>query len=145
MKRSMPLAAAIAAEVFEQQCGDALAVVSVVDHEGRVGVVAARPPLVARPSEQLVVRFDDEGGPVDEVNVGEVLEFTSTERRLGREVAAVLALVGLAGVEGAEARRIGRGDRPDRHRLAVAEDGVRRPRGGVPHGRRVGKPSSAEP
>ena len=46
----------------------------VVDHERRVGVVAAWPSLVARPAEQLAVRFDDEGGPVDEVDVGEVVE-----------------------------------------------------------------------
>ena len=122
-------------EVLEQQRGDADAVMGVVDHERRVGVVATGPTFVTRPADDLAVRFDDEGGPVDEVDVGEVGQLPGTERRLRREVAAVAALVGLTGVELGEPRGVGRGDRTDRDRLAVTEYGVRRPRRRVLHDR----------
>ena len=78
--------------MLEQQRGDALAVVGVVDLERRVGVVAAGPALVAGPGDELAVALDDEGDAVDEVDDGEVLEVGVGEVRLGREVAAVDAL-----------------------------------------------------
>ena len=34
-----------------------------------LGVVAVRPPLVARPGDELAVRLDDERDAVDEVDV----------------------------------------------------------------------------
>ena len=86
-------------EVLEEQGGDALALVMVVDHEGGVGVVAPAPALVAGPRDQLVVALDDERGTVDEVDVGEALELGGRELGLRREVAAVDALGGLAAVE----------------------------------------------
>ena len=114
-------------EVLEQQRGDALALVLVVDHEGGVGVVAAGPPLVAGPGDELAVALDDQGHAVDEVDVGEVLEVGFGQLRLRREVAPVDALGGLPLVERGERRRVGRADRPDVRRLAVAEDDVAGP------------------
>ena len=96
----MPLADGEGGEMFEQQRGDAEALMSVVDHERRVGVVTTSPPFVARPAEQLAVRLDDERRPIDEVDVREVVELALAQRRLGGEVAAVPALLGLPFVEG---------------------------------------------
>ena len=42
-------------EMFEEQRGDAEPLMSIVDHERRVGVIAASPPLVTRPTEQLAM------------------------------------------------------------------------------------------
>ena len=61
-------------EVLEQQRGDALAVVAVVDHERHLGVVTVVPSLVARPGDELAVLLDDERGAIDEVDVREALQ-----------------------------------------------------------------------
>ena len=95
----MPLLPGDRRQVLEQQRGDALALMLVVDHERRLSVVAAGPALVAGPRDQLVVALDDERGPVDEVDVGEALQLGLGQLRLGREVPAVDALGGLAAVE----------------------------------------------
>ena len=59
-------------EVFEQQRGDPGALEGVVDHERCFGFVSTRPPFVARPGDELIVRLDGERSPVDHVDVGEV-------------------------------------------------------------------------
>ena len=120
-------------EVLEEQRGDPDALVGVVDHERRIGVVTARPSFVAGPAEQLAVRLDEQGGAVDEVDVGEVGQLTLAQPRLRREVPAIATLVGLSFVELRQSRRVRRSDRTDRNRLPVAEDGVRRPRRRVGH------------
>ena len=56
-------------EMLEHQRRDALTLVVVVDHERGFGLVAAGPPFVARPGDELAVRLDGEGDPVDHVDV----------------------------------------------------------------------------
>ena len=114
-------------EVLEQQGGDALALVAVVDLERDVGVVAAGPPLVAGPGDELAVALDHEGDAVDHVDVREVLQVGVAERRLRREEAPVDALVGLAAVERGERRGVVGADRAHEHALAVAEHDRARP------------------
>ena len=108
VNRCDPVRAGDGGEVLEQEGGDALALVLVVDLERSVGVVAAGPALVARPGDELAEALDDQRGPIDEVDDGEVLEVGTGERRLRREVAAVPALRRLTGVEGGQGRRVGR-------------------------------------
>ena len=113
-------------QVLEQERGDALALVGVVDLERGVGVVAAGPALVAGPGDELALALDDEGDAVDEVDLGEVPEIGVAQVRLRREEAAVDALAGLAVVEGGERRGVVGPDRPHEGALAVAEhDGAR--------------------
>ena len=79
-------------EVLEQQRGDALAVVGVVDHERGVGIVATGPTLVARPGDELAVPLDAQRGAVDHVDVGEVAQLRRRQLGLGGEEAAVDAV-----------------------------------------------------
>jgi hypothetical protein len=69
--------------VLEEQRGDALALVLVIDHEGGVGVVAPGPPFVARPADELAETFDDERLPVDVVDVREVRQVGVGQRWFG--------------------------------------------------------------
>ena len=69
-----PVRAGDRREVFEQQRGDALAVMAVVDHERHLGVVAVVPAFVARPGDELAVLLDHERRPIDEVDVREALQ-----------------------------------------------------------------------
>ena len=127
VKRVMPLARAIAARCSRSSVAMPLPWCCVVDHEGGVGVVAAGPALVAGPGDELAVALDDEGHPVDHVDVREVLEVGVAQARAGREVAAVDALRRLALVERRQRRGVVGADRADVDRLAVAEDDVARP------------------
>ena len=79
-------------EVLEQQGGDPLAVVGLVDHEGGVGVVASGPALVAGPGDELAVPLDAQRRPPDHVDVGEMAQLGRREHRLGGEEAPVVAL-----------------------------------------------------
>ena len=79
-------------EVLEQQGGDPLALVGLVDHEGGVGVVASGPALVAGPGDELAVPLDAQRRPPDHVDVGEVAQLGRREHRLGGEEAPVVAL-----------------------------------------------------
>jgi hypothetical protein len=109
-------------EVLEQQRGDALALVLVVDHERGLGVVAVGPALVAGPPDELAVPLDHERHAVDEVELGEVFELAAAERGLGREVSAVLALARLPLVEGSQGVLVVGRDGAHRCGVAVAED-----------------------
>ena len=115
-------------QVFQQQRGDAVALVGVVDHEGGLGLVASRPSLVARPGDELVVRLDDERRPIDHVDIGEVVEFLVVQFGLGREVPPVDALGRLPPVELGERRPVVGGERADEHGVTVAEHDRRCPR-----------------
>ena len=79
-------------QVFQQQRGDAGALLGIVDHERGLGLVASRPAFVARPRDQLVVRLDRQRRSVDHVDVGEVQEFLVVQLGLRREEPAVDAL-----------------------------------------------------
>ena len=74
VKRSIPFDLRDRRQVFEQQRGDAFAVVVVVDHERHFGVVAVVPSLVAGPGDELAALLDDERRAIDEVDVRESLE-----------------------------------------------------------------------
>ena len=79
-------------QVLEQQRGDAFSVLAIVDHERHFGVVAVVPSLVAGPGDELAALLDDERRAIDEIDVGEPLEFRLGELQLRREVAQVAAL-----------------------------------------------------
>ena len=72
-------------KVFEQQRGDALAVVLIVDHERHFGVLAVLQSLVAGPGDELAVLLDDECHAVDEIDVGEAFQLVVGEARFRRE------------------------------------------------------------
>ena len=61
----------------------------VVDHERGLGLVAAGPPLVARPGDELVAQLGHERDAIDHVDGGEVGEFRLGQRRLGGEEPAI--------------------------------------------------------
>ena len=70
-------------QVLEEQGGDPGALMGIAHHERSFGLVATRPSFVARPRNELVVRFDGQCGPVDHVDVGEVQEFLLAQLWLG--------------------------------------------------------------
>ena len=80
---------------------------------------------------QLAVVDDDEGDPVDVVDVREPLDVRVGQHRLGREVAEVHRLGRQAGVEPAQGVGVIRGDRPQVHRSAVTQEDVGLPLLGV--------------
>jgi hypothetical protein len=114
-------------EVLEQQRGHALALLAIVDVERGLGVVAVRPPLVARPPDELSTALGHERDPVAVVDDREVVELGVRQRRLGGEVPAVAAVGRLTLVEGSQLVAVGGGDRADERRVAVAEDDGRCP------------------
>ena len=114
-------------EVFEEERGDPFAVARVVDHERCLGLVAPRPALVARPSDQLVVRLDRQRHAVGHVDRGEVIELLLTQLRLGGEVPTVDALGRLTAVELGEGRFVLGGQGPDERGVAASEHDRRRP------------------
>ncbi len=114
-------------EVFQQQRGDAGALLGIVDHEGGFGLVAPRPAFVARPRDELVVRLDRQRCAVDHVDVGEVQEFLVVQLGLRGEEPAVDALGRLPLVELGERGAVVGCERADEHRVAVAEHDGRRP------------------
>ncbi len=109
VNRSMPLERAIAARCSSSSVAIPSPVVVIVDHEGCLGLVAAGPPFVARPGDELVVRLHHERGAVDHVDGGEVVEFLVAQLGLGREVPPVDALGRLPSVERGERRPDRRG------------------------------------
>ena len=62
-------------KVLQQEAGNALAVVPIVDHEGDLGVVAVLPSFVTCPSDELAVLLDDECCSADEIDRRESLQF----------------------------------------------------------------------
>ncbi len=116
-------------EVFEQQGGDAGSLLGVVDHERSFCFVAAGPPFVARPRDELVVRLDSQCGPVDHVDVGEMEEFLLAQLWFGGEEPSIDALGRLTLVELGEGWPVVGGERADEHGVAVAEDNRGCPRG----------------
>ena len=70
-------------QVLEQQRGDALPLMPVVDHERHLGVVAVLPALVARPGDELAVFLHHQRHTIDVVDVGEALELGVGQRGLG--------------------------------------------------------------
>ena len=79
------VAASDGRQVLEQQRGDALALVRVVDHERDLGIVTPGPPFVARPPAEFAVDLDDQRDAVDEVDVGEMAEVGVAQVGLGEK------------------------------------------------------------
>ncbi len=121
-------------EVLEQERGDSGALVAVVDHERSLGFAATRPPFVARPGDEFVVRLDGKRSAVDHVDVGEMEQLLVAEFGFRREEATVDAVGRLSTVELGEGGPVVGCQRPDEDRVTVAEHdggGPRRLGGGL--------------
>jgi hypothetical protein len=76
-------------EMFEQQGGDASALVLVVDHERHFGLVTALAPVVPDDGDDVVLKGRYQGDPVPAIDVGEVLDLFLAEARVRGEEAQV--------------------------------------------------------
>ncbi len=127
-ERGDPHLAGRSREVLEQDRAQAAALVLVVDEERHLGIGTSWHPVVASDPDELVTEQRDEREPVVTVDVGQVLDFGSTEPRPGAEEPEVDRLRRLAAVEGDESFAIVGADRADVHRPAVRRHHVGVPR-----------------
>jgi hypothetical protein len=118
-------------QLLEQQRAHPPALVGVGHHEGHLGHVGPRPPVVAGHRHQPVGHGGDQREPVVVVDGGEALHLGVRQDGVGAEVAAVDGVGREAGVERHQGGAVAGPDGADVDDAAVGQDGVDLPLGRV--------------